>query len=124
MLTKPRHGQSCNGCGQCCLAELCPLGARVFKQHDGPCPALEANADGARICGLVVNPQSYAPFRTHAHGRLRMIEAALLLIGSGQGCDAQIEGEEADHQYRARLIALADKHRAKIDRAKTLWGVA
>jgi hypothetical protein len=56
---KPPYGQPCNGCGQCCMNELCPLGNAVFKRWDGPCPALES--EGERYaCGLVKHPERRA----------------------------------------------------------------
>jgi hypothetical protein len=101
MTTKPPYGQACNGCGQCCKNELCPLGNAVFKRWEGPCPALER--EGERFgCGLVKHPERWMPVRTFTVGKKIMSEAAAYLIGAGRGCDAQLEGEVDDPAFRAR----------------------
>lgn len=114
MLQKPPHGQPCNNCGECCKAELCPLGQLLFRQVEGPCPALVDNK-----CGLVSHPMRFAPFRTVAHGAQRMSEAAAHCIGAGIGCDAQLEDEPYDQEFGARIRRNADMPRTA--RALRLW---
>lgn len=114
---KPRHGQPCNGCGLCCMAELCPLALSVFGKKPGPCPALmlERTADGQPrkfVCGLVVSEAIPPPLR----------EAAALLIGSGQGCDARINGEPADVAFYIRLALDDEINKDALAAARRMWG--
>lgn len=118
---KPPYGSpKCNGCGQCCLEKLCVLGMRVFKQVDGPCPAL-IDAGDRYGCGLVLHPERFAPVRAALNGRVRLTEAAMLLIGTGIGCDAQMPGEpDADDAYRKRrVMPVSDRD---VVRAFEAWG--
>lgn len=120
---KPAYGSPCNGCGQCCQDQLCPLGARVFKRWRGPCPALEGK-DEAFVCGLVMNPRRYAPARTACKGAPCMSNAAALLIGAGCGCDGWREDETPDPEARARMMAdgLVAAKTKTIARARRAWG--
>lgn len=109
---KPPHGEPCNGCGGCCEASRCPLGAHVFGP--GPdCPAL--TDDG---CGLVLTPRMFFP---GSEAELR--DAAALLIGAGIGCDALLEGELPNLSWRARLYRYAARQGARLKRAKRAWGI-
>lgn len=117
MKDKPAYGQPCNGCGLCCLEELCPLGQIVFQRVRGPCPALSASG-GAMVCGLVAEPTRYRP-----GDAVSLAEAALMLIGAGVGCDAMIAGEPDDRMFRARLRAKALNHPAANRRARRAWGI-
>lgn len=94
MLTKPRHGQPCNGCGGCCAAQRCPLAQIVFGPG-GRCPALEVQLP-AFTCGLIDHPERYAPGVVTRHGARDAGRAAAVLIGAGLGCDALVEGESPD----------------------------
>lgn len=122
MIQKPPHGDPCNNCGQCCQAVLCPLAQRFFGgPEERSCPALEQEVSGRFTCGLIAHPMVYAIRLTLLHGADRMAAAAAFLVGAGHGCDAQLEGERANEQFRAamwkrRNPRLAAKH------AK-LWGV-
>lgn len=112
---KPPHGKPCNLCGICCMATLCPLGEHIFGRKIGPCPALTPEGEStpqAYFCGLTVNPDIPE----------EMKEAAKLLIGAGQGCDARINGEPSDAEFNARLLRqdAIDADRAK--KAKRIWG--
>jgi hypothetical protein len=122
-LNKPAYGDDCNGCGQCCMGYPCPLGAALFKQKLGRCPALEEGA-GRYECGLVKNPERYAPFRAVAVGKERLREAALILIGSGVGCDAQLEDEPDNAAYKATLQMEYQRIRfsRRFARAMQAWG--
>ena len=54
---KPALGAPCNGCGQCCLVEPCPLGMVVSGKRSGACSALRwSDAAGRYVCGLVADP--------------------------------------------------------------------
>lgn len=120
---KPPHGAPCNSCGLCCKAELCPLGAHIFGEYEGPCPALEREPENVTYrCGLVARPALYAPILTALHGMQRLSEAALLLIGHGVGCDARIHGETENREFLVKLAAVRDRTRAKVKAAKRLWG--
>ena len=54
-LTKPKYGQTCNGCGLCCKTETCPIARLRYLQIAGPCPALLWDAQLGRYqCGILV----------------------------------------------------------------------
>lgn len=123
--TKPRHGDpTCNGCGLCCLAELCPLAQLFFRQdRHGRCPALE-DAGARYQCGLMARPAHYAPLRAALVGEDLLREAAAQFIGVGIGCDAHLAGEPYDHAYKARITALDRKlPRYQAARYKRAWGI-
>jgi hypothetical protein len=122
MIEKPPHGQPCNGCGQCCADQLCPLGEGLFGEPwDRRCPALEP--DGERFgCGLIAHPMAYAMRMTLLHGAETMAKAASYLVGAGRGCDAQLDGEPADEVFRAGMRAL--RNRALTDRCLAVWGLS
>lgn len=122
MLEKPPHGSPCNGCGQCCMDEPCPLGAAVFRKATGSCPALE-KADGDKwACGLVVHPERYAPVQTMIVGRSALGNAASVLVGAGIGCDAQLDDEPADMAFRAKMIGM--RRGPYVRAAIAMWGFA
>ena len=106
---KPPHGQPCTRCGLCCMATLCNLASHVFGPGPGPCPALLEKPDGYE-CGLVTEV---------GHKDLR--DAALLLIGSGTGCDARFNGEPADAAFHAKLSELDRKQEVEVEAAWRLW---
>lgn len=108
MIEKPPYGSPCNSCGLCCEFSPCVMSRAVFKKTVGPCPALGRDEDGASWCGLVVDPRKFAPTRTAKHGAGHMREAALVMIGSGVGCDAALVSEEpVDLAQRARMQAVS-----------------
>ncbi len=119
ILAKPRYGQPRNGCGLCCAAERCPLAAYVFGPGDR-CPALEAVGLPFR-CGLIANPDRYAPDLVAQHGKDALSAAAAILVGAGHGCDAQAPGEHYDFAAAARMRAALDHEAA--DAAFKLWNV-
>lgn len=123
-IEKPAYGASCNGCGQCCEAQLCPLGAHVFKRWTGPCPAIKRAADGAASCGLVKAPREFAPLLTAVHGAQTMGLGAAILIGAGNGCDARRDDEPDDAAARARMLAACDAVKPReIMTARKVWRV-
>lgn len=90
---KPPVGAPCNGCGVCCLAEPCPVGALVSRRRHGACRALRWDAARARyLCGMASAPaEVLGP-------RWRWIapwigRRALRWISAGSGCDATLEVE-------------------------------
>lgn len=50
---KPLYTKPCNGCGQCCMAELCEIAEMMFPSSLAPCPALIIR-DGMARCGVVL----------------------------------------------------------------------
>lgn len=123
--TRPAYGEPCNGCGVCCIKEQCPLSLFVFNRQPGTCPALE-DAGDRYVCGLVVNPQKYNPFRTAAVGRERMSQAAAVLVGSDAmvGCDCAEVGDVANEAYRTRdNTHRRYRNRSQFRKAQKTWGV-
>jgi hypothetical protein len=80
VLTKPAEGAPCNGCGQCCSEEVCPIGEEVLGEGvQPPCPFLKWHT--ARFwCELLVGEA-----HLHAIGAVpdRVLAQA---IGAGVGC--------------------------------------
>lgn len=106
MLPKPAHGGKCNGCGRCCVDQRCPLAVAVFGKG-GSCPALEVRFP-AFVCGLVENPQRYAPSIVQDFGQETASRSAAILVGAGIGCDALLAGETLNNEWRQRAIAALD----------------
>src|SRR5215813_12954896 len=125
LVRKPPHGSPCNGCGACCMVTRCPLGQHVFGLGEiGPCPALVETGDNTYGCGLVLRPAAYVPARALSKGVGALRRAALLLIGSGDGCDARFNGEWRNVPYADALDArwLRSDRVKESKRAKRLWG--
>mgnify|MGYP001021830300 CR=1 FL=1 len=90
---KPEHGAACNGCGVCCLAEPCPVGALLTLRLSGPCTALHWDDTGHHYrCGVLAagDPHRAAPGRWLDATRVRIGQR---LISAGQGCDSDAEVE-------------------------------
>ncbi len=108
---KPPHGSPCTRCGACCVATLCELGRHIFGDQPGPCPGLLIDQDNRSACAATVIGD-----RQHK-------DAAFLLIGAGDGCDARFNGEPVDHRFHHKQDQL-DKIRAEqITAARELWGL-
>jgi hypothetical protein len=76
---KPALGAPCNGCGVCCLVELCPLGIVRYQRRRGPCPALRWLNDERRYaCGMLLDV-AHNPLVRWWVGRS---------IAAGRGCDS------------------------------------
>lgn len=120
---KPPHGEPCNGCGECCKAELCPLGYGVFGHVRGPCPALEPAPGETFACGLVLHPEVHRLANTLEHGRETMVATAKMLIGTAVGCDACVADEPYNQPFVDQLI-MNRKPRNVIRRAMKIWGVS
>ena len=85
--SKPHINTPCNGCGICCLAELCPYGMLRFLRIKGPCPALEWEAEHTRYaCG----------FLKHAKNQVSIwwIKRS---IAAGKGCDSTASIKDLYH---------------------------
>lgn len=55
---KPKSGEPCNGCGQCCALEICEAGDAAFPGAAAPCPGLVI-LDGRTRCKLVMTEIIY-----------------------------------------------------------------
>ena len=120
---KPPHGHACTRCGVCCIASICPLGAHVFRRRRGPCPALLIDDERNASCGLVVEPQKYATRRVLMWGLKTMSDAAAMLVGAGTGCDARINGEQANEPFYQKLRIWDRKNKDTVALAKKIWGI-
>ncbi len=87
---KPKFWEPCNGCGNCCHAQVCPTGVQFLDiEHDQPCPAVRWDGTKYR-CGLITDPVAvlglplFAGREEHLNKHLSAIFE--ILIGSGQGC--------------------------------------
>ena len=118
-LDKPPQGKPCNGCGLCCIAEVCDLGKELGDEER--CRALISLGTGRFACGLVADPYRFLPPERlvpwHAIDQLApggQGEQALKahfagLLGVGRGCDADDEAiqafqDEADAQRQLPLL--------------------
>ena len=89
---KPAEGETCNGCGLCCLAEPCPAGMLVSRRSSGTCKALRWDDESSRYrCGLVTAPADVLGLGHGLAGRAlgRLVSRLVLRwISAGSGCDA------------------------------------
>ena len=111
---KPAHGSPCNRCGLCCYAVKCSLGKHIFGPAPGPCPALRLvdGGDGHTYeCGIV------------GEATEDMREAAQLIIGAGDGCDARFNGEWRNVPFSDALRRLDYLRREEIKAALAIWGM-
>ena len=108
---KPAHGSPCTQCGLCCVATLCELGRDFFGKSAGPCPALVFNQDGDSACGLTLA------------GEPEYRDAAKLLIGAGDGCDARFNGEPGNPDFYALCEKLDAERADDIAEARGLWSM-
>jgi hypothetical protein len=131
-IQKPPHGAPCNSCGLCCEMQICPLGVRVFapdmflaghRGADGPCPAIEPQEDGRKICGLMASPAKYAWKRAAAMGTEALSKAAAHLLGAGTGCDAPGNDEPVNEAYRKQMFEEAGRHPNVTKKALKTWGI-
>lgn len=94
---KPTHGKPCNGCGLCCMAQVCDLGLTLGD--DQHCKALIHEGQGRFSCGLVADPYRYLPPESiegwlaidrlspgSGESALKAMNAEAL--GAGKGCDS------------------------------------
>lgn len=75
---KPAFGETCNGCGFCCAAEVCKLGKHIHGDaQEAPCPSLVFQ-NGRFWCGAVLAADS-----------MGLGPALRFSLGIGAGCDAE-----------------------------------
>ena len=74
---RPVMGARCNGCGDCCVQEVCGLGIEVLGESaQAPCPLLRQH-DGRFWCGVIEEAERVdVAFAGHMKWRL----------GIGNGC--------------------------------------
>ena len=78
---------ACNGCGLCCAAAPCPLGAVLSRRLTGACAALIwDDAAGRYHCGVVITPRRWLPWLPAALGR----RLALRWIAANSVCDSSL----------------------------------
>lgn len=100
---KPALGQTCNGCGLCCLYQPCPLGMVLTGARRGACKAVRWNASLQRYqCGAVVASLEVLMNAAPCWMRPWVQPLAPLLrrfarrwIAAGTGCDSTIETYDA-----------------------------
>ncbi|WP_429532476.1 hypothetical protein [Pseudomonas silensiensis] len=111
-IEKPVFGDPCNGCGICCIAQVCDLGKELGDEQN--CKALLQNSDRSFSCGLVVDPYQFMPeseltvwkfidVQGNGHAgeeMLKQLNASLL--GAGLGCDSD---DEAVREFLAEAQA-------------------
>ena len=96
---KPAPGESCNGCGVCCLLEPCPLGMALSRRRQGACVAVRWQAETRQYrCGALMVPESV--LQNLLSARLQRLAfwlapglawLAKRWIAVGQGCDSTLE---------------------------------
>ena len=92
---KPAESAPCNGCGVCCAAEPCPIGAIVSRRRTGACAALLWNSDaGLYRCGLVGDPRAVLPRLPRPLAPL-VSRFARRWISAASGCDSSLVVESA-----------------------------
>lgn len=117
-LDKPAFGEPCNGCGLCCISEVCSLG--VALGDDRNCKALISKPDGSFSCGLVEAPYRYVneevldtwkaidDMSDEPVGEQVLSQTYAQVLGAGQGCDSDDEAaqEILAEAKRFRQLAL------------------
>jgi len=122
-IEKPPYGTPCNGCGLCCQNEICPLGEIVFPRAQAPCPALVVDGD-RYACGLITTPQTFRPLKASIYGVEELRAAAVIGVGAGIGCDAQLLGELEPPADFVRELSRVTKEstRSRARKIEKLWG--
>jgi hypothetical protein len=82
----PAYGAPCNGCGLCCIEEVCEIGQVLGLEGSGACRGLRFE-DGRYWCGPVREPESFGLTAEGAEG-------IALLLGIDAGCCASFDGPE------------------------------
>ena len=87
---KPAEGAPCNGCGVCCAAEPCPIGALASGRRSGACTALVwEDVAGRYRCGLVAAPRAVLPWLPRALAPV-VSRLARRWISAASGCDSDL----------------------------------
>ncbi len=79
---KPEFDKKCNGCGLCCMMEVCAIGKGIYgKRIEAPCPALMKDTKLNRFfCGVVKMEKESGTKPVFAEA-----------LGIGKGCDCTVE---------------------------------
>lgn len=100
-LEKPPYGDPCNGCGICCIAQVCALGLELGDDQN--CKALILNADRSFSCGLVTDPYRFISDESlmvwkaldemsgSNKGEESLKKSNAQALGAGRGCDSDDE---------------------------------
>ena len=98
VLNKPKFGDPCNRCGECCRQSLCMVADLYFGDVAAPCPALELDGEQF-ICGLIRRPDHYIELQWGTAEEREELRSKYLrgpveqLLGIGQGCGMPDEVE-------------------------------
>jgi hypothetical protein len=123
-MKKPLIGETCNGCGICCMSQPCRNGAYVLglvthlgETVSGRCPALVQGGDGAYRCGIVLNPPKYIKKSKYPAAVLSRNFA--FLIGAGNGCDELLDNDTPEQEVALeKKIATLQQDAEWLRRAK------
>jgi hypothetical protein len=96
---KPLYGTPCNGCGQCCMGQLCPPASEIWPGRKGPCPALEYEGDRF-WCGLIRHSTLYTQEQTDSKADELLSSYFANGVGAGWGCDAMCTSEDREVLFR------------------------
>lgn len=83
---KPPRGSPCNGCGLCCLEEVCLIGEKMFDTNTPPCPGLVTEND-RYLCGVVLEAD-----------KLPGGEIVRRALGIGAGCCSDNAEEKESYE--------------------------
>jgi len=122
-MEKQKIGEPCNGCGTCCMAQVCMNGAyviglvkRLGDTVPGACPVIVRNANGSIRCGILLNPNKYIKKSKYPAKILSKYFAHL--IGAGTGCDELYETDTPEEREKLQKI-LDEKMNDRQWRVKT-----
>jgi hypothetical protein len=103
---KPALGETCNGCGICCLSEPCPLGVLLSLSNKGPCKALQwSQAEQQYRCGALGDHVSGGRGVTGLRARL-----VGRWISAGSGCDCELEVSASPTMTLSELKNIGHPH--------------
>lgn len=83
----PGYGEKCNGCGQCCLDQPCPVSRNLLLWSDGRCTALVLDK-GIYRCGMMTTPDKFSQYIPR-RGRNQAAENVREMLGAGVRCDTR-----------------------------------
>ena len=108
-IKKPKIGEPCNGCGICCINQVCMNGSYVLKLVNrlgesvpGPCPAIVKHPDGKIDCGIILHPNKYIKSSQYPAKILSKYFAHL--IGAGNGCDELLDDDVPEEETKLEEI--------------------
>ncbi|MDR1553357.1 MAG: hypothetical protein LBS69_07845 [Prevotellaceae bacterium] len=113
-MNKPKIGEPCNGCGICCLTQVCRNGAYLLKLVNelgefvsGRCPAL-VQRDGRFFCDIILNPKKY--IKQSKYPAAVLSRNFGILTGAGTGCDELLENDSEEEEMK--LAAIVDRYKS------------